>query len=177
MRKSIRLMSIVCLLLATLQLSAQPRSITGVVLDEDKSPLGGVTITNIQTNKSTVTNDAGSFTIAGETGQTLLLSFVGFVSTRVAITSSGNVSVSLNRSASNQLADVVVVAMDLKRNARELGYSVQKVSGAEIAETQRENFFKQLTGPCRWCYDYFVKRYCRRFFKHCSKRLQLSFTE
>jgi TonB-linked SusC/RagA family outer membrane protein len=40
----------------------------------------------------------------------------------------------------------VVVAMDIKRNPRELGYSVQTVKGADIAGTQRENFVNSLQG-------------------------------
>ncbi|HEY6504777.1 MAG TPA: SusC/RagA family TonB-linked outer membrane protein, partial [Chitinophagaceae bacterium] len=44
------------------------------------------------------------------------------------------------------LGEVVVTAMDIKRNSRELGYSAQKVGGKEIAETQRENFLNSLQG-------------------------------
>ena len=44
------------------------------------------------------------------------------------------------------MGEVVVTAMDIKRNPRELGYSVQKVGGAEIQETQRENFLNSLQG-------------------------------
>jgi TonB-linked SusC/RagA family outer membrane protein len=40
----------------------------------------------------------------------------------------------------------VVVAMDIKRNPRELGYSVQTVKGADIQQTQRENFVTGLQG-------------------------------
>jgi TonB-dependent SusC/RagA subfamily outer membrane receptor len=40
----------------------------------------------------------------------------------------------------------VVVAMDIKRKPRELGYSTQSVKGKEIAETQRDNFLNSLQG-------------------------------
>ncbi|MFZ8518350.1 TonB-dependent receptor plug domain-containing protein, partial [Staphylococcus aureus] len=44
------------------------------------------------------------------------------------------------------LDDVVVVAMDQKRKPRELGYSTQSVKGAEIQESQRDNFINSLQG-------------------------------
>jgi TonB-dependent SusC/RagA subfamily outer membrane receptor len=36
--------------------------------------------------------------------------------------------------------------MDIKRNPRELGYSVQSVKGSDIQQTQRENFVNSLQG-------------------------------
>src|SRR5690606_27103491 len=50
------------------------------------------------------------------------------------------------KASEGTLGEVVVTAMDIKRNPRELGYSVQKVSGDDIQETQRENFLNSLQG-------------------------------
>src|SRR4029078_2825638 len=46
----------------------------------------------------------------------------------------------------NTIGEVVVTAMDIKRNSRSLGYSAQSIAGKEIAETQRENFVNSLQG-------------------------------
>jgi len=54
------------------------------------------------------------------------------------------VGVSL-KAAEGTLGEVVVQAMDIKESKR-LGYSVQTVKGADIAETQRENFVNSLEG-------------------------------
>src|SRR4030095_1859772 len=54
-------------------------------------------------------------------------------------------SISLKQS-DNTLGEVVVTAMDIKRNPRSLGYSAQKLAGTEIQQTQRENFLNSLQG-------------------------------
>lgn len=145
MSKAYRLFSITCMLFLTIQMYAQERTITGVVIsDDDRSPLQGVTVTNIQTNKGTFTAINGSYSIKATAGQVLLITFVGYTSERITVRSSNSYNASL-KSSSTQLQEVTV-AMDIKRNPRELGYSVQKVAGKEIQETQRENFVNSLQG-------------------------------
>jgi TonB-linked SusC/RagA family outer membrane protein len=70
---------------------------------------------------------------------------VGYETTDVKVGSGDVIGLSL-KTADNTLGEVVVTAMDIKRNPRELGYSVQKVSGSEVQETQRENFLNSLAG-------------------------------
>lgn len=133
------------MLFLTIQMYAQERTVTGVVIsDDDRSPLQGVTVTNTQTNKSTFTAINGSYSIKATAGQVLLITFVGYTSGRITVGSNNIYNASL-KSSSTQLQEVTV-AMDIKRNPRELGYSVQKVTGKEIQETQRENFVNSLQG-------------------------------
>ena len=123
---------------------AQSKTISGRVLGDDNTPLTGVTIRVKGTNRSTQTNASGTYTITAQTGDVLQVSYVGYDAREVTVGSATDLNVSLSR-ADNTLGEVVV-AMDIKRNPKELGYSVQKVSGAEIAETQRENFVNSLQG-------------------------------
>ena len=44
------------------------------------------------------------------------------------------------------MEEVVVVAMDTRKTAKEIPYSVQSVSGKEIQESQRESFVNGLQG-------------------------------
>jgi TonB-linked SusC/RagA family outer membrane protein len=134
-------------LLITLSTFAQERRITGTILSEDDNrPLAGVTVTNRQTNRTVQTDVNGNYSIGAQTGQQLVFSFVGY--------GTHTVTVGANQSSVNykmiqeekQLEQVVVTAMDIKRNPKELGYSVQSVKGAELAETQRENFLNSLQG-------------------------------
>lgn len=121
---------------------AQTGKITGTVLSADKTPLEGVTITNKSTGKHTVTNATGSFTIDAAPGQLLVFSYVGLGEQEMPASSKMTVTMA---GASREL-EQVVVAMDIRRNPRELGYSVQKVTGKEIKESQRENFLNSLQG-------------------------------
>lgn len=142
--------SFVALLLLMLLLPpaimAQERTVTGTVLSDDsKSPMQGVTIRVKGTKRFVQTDVNGKFTIKLNPGETLQLSYVGYEGIDVKPGEGNTVAVSLKPSDS-AMGEVVVTAMDIKRNPRELGYSVQKVGGQEIQETQRENFLNSLQG-------------------------------
>ncbi|MBI5371397.1 MAG: SusC/RagA family TonB-linked outer membrane protein [Sphingobacteriales bacterium] len=136
----------VMLLLLPQAMQAQERTVTGTIVSEDnKTALAGVTVRVKGTRKITQTDANGKFTIKVGPGETLLVTYVGYVTTEVKPGESGTVGISM-KTADNMMGEVVVTAMDIKRNPRELGYSVQKVSGADVAETQRENFLNGLGG-------------------------------
>jgi TonB-linked SusC/RagA family outer membrane protein len=127
-------------------LYAQDRTVTGTVLSDDsKTALTGVTIRVKGTRRITQTDANGKFSIKVNTGEILQISSVGYETTDVKVGSGDVIGMSL-KTADNTLGEVVVTAMDIKRNPRELGYSVQKVSGSEVQETQRENFLNSLAG-------------------------------
>ncbi|MCP9751414.1 SusC/RagA family TonB-linked outer membrane protein [Ferruginibacter sp. HRS2-29] len=118
--------------------------VSGIVTGENNSPLSGITVSVKGSSKATKTNESGAYTINASPGQTLVFSSVGF-GTREAKVGSGAVNISLSR-VNQQMEEVVVVAMDQKRNPKELGFSNQTVTGKEVAETQRENFLNGLQG-------------------------------
>ena len=134
------------LLVLPITVSAQDRTISGTILSEDtKAPLAGVTVKVKGTRRITQTDANGKFSLRVSLGETLQLSSVGYVTADLKVGNTDNIGISL-KTADNTLGEVVVTAMDIKRNPRELGYSVQKVSGSEVQETQRENFLNSLQG-------------------------------
>lgn len=135
------------LLLLLLQSSlsfAQERTITGRITSEDNVPLVGVTVTNTTTNKKATTNQTGEFRIQGQKGQKLTFTYVGFETQTITVGDAAVINIRL-KDQGGQLEEVTV-AMDLKRNPRELGFANQKVAGTEVQETQRENFLNSLQG-------------------------------
>ncbi len=59
---------------------AQGKTVSGTVLsDDDGTPMIGVTVSNLSSNKKTQTNSAGYFSIEAENGQKIIFSFVGYV--------------------------------------------------------------------------------------------------
>ena len=125
---------------------AQSVTVTGTVTStSDNSPLTGVTIRVKGTNRSTLTNTSGFYSIVANRGEVLQISYVGHTTTEVTVGSQPNINVRLT--ATNEaMQEVVVTAMDIRRNPRELGYSTQSVKGSEIQESQRENFVNGLQG-------------------------------
>jgi TonB-linked SusC/RagA family outer membrane protein len=117
--------------------------VSGTVRDAANRPLEGVTVRNGATSLGR-TNAQGQFTVKARKGQTISFSFVGYQMKSVIVSDNATYNIQMSEE-SNQLEDVVV-AMDIKRNPRELGFSVQKIGGTDVAETQRENFLNGLEG-------------------------------
>ncbi len=146
MRKLASLMKVVVLLLLIFSLPSygQSQTVSGTIKDADKNtPLPGVTVKLVGTTTAAQTNDKGAFTIKANKGQVLQISYIGFETQRVTITGA-TVDVALKSSVVE--LDEVVVAMDIKRKKRDLGYSTQEVKGDDLKETQRENFVNGLQG-------------------------------
>lgn len=133
------------LLLLPQAIQAQERTVTGtIVSDDNKSPLAGVTVKVKGTQRIVQTDANGKFSIRMKPGETLQITYVGFQSYEVKPTGD-SVGISL-KTAENTMEEVIVTALDQKRNPRELGFSAQGVTGAEVAETQRENFLNGMAG-------------------------------
>ena len=124
---------------------AQETNVSGVVLSsQKKQPLEGATVKVVGTNSSTTTTATGSYIIKAKNGDVLEFSYVGYGIQRITFRGQP-ISVTLQNTGATEL-DEVVVAMDLKRPNRELGFSAQKVAGADLQQTQRENFLNSLQG-------------------------------
>lgn len=133
-----------CLLIA-LPLLSQEKTITGRVLDDNNQPLAGVTIKVRGTTRMVQTDANGAFSITVKKGEVLELSHIGHEKLTYRVGDANTVALNM-KSTETVMGEVVVTAMDIKRNPRELGYSVQKVGGKDIAESQRENFLNSLQG-------------------------------
>ncbi len=134
-------------LLFDLSAFAQQRQISGIIMAEDGNrPLQGVTVQNRQTNQRTQTNSVGSYTIAAQPGQQLVFSFVGYASHTVTVgADQSNISFLL-QPEERQMDQVVVTALGINRSKRSLGYAASDVKGADLAQTQRDNFINGLAG-------------------------------
>lgn len=124
---------------------AQSKTITGQVNGEGGRPLPGVTVTVKGTNTITATNPEGRYSITASQGQTLVFSSVNYSPREVKVGAGNTINAEMELSQT-QLDEVVVTAMDQRRNPKELGYSVQSVKGNEIKESQRDNILNGLQG-------------------------------
>lgn len=147
MRKNARFTAVLLLLLFTIFHSlAQTGSITGTVTSAtDGAPLEGVTISNKTTNKRTISDGAGRFTIVATPGETLLFTFVGYTTHEHVVKGTGSLNIKMAGDGKG-LGDVIVTAYGVKQNKRSLAYQAQEIAGSDISETRRENFFNALAG-------------------------------
>jgi TonB-linked SusC/RagA family outer membrane protein len=145
MRKLVTALFVLLLLQLSQTTFAQERTITGVVLSSDNTPVDGASVLLKGKKEGTNTNPEGKFSIRAATGDVLVISAVGFSSREVKVGSSAGLSITLQR-AKGQLEEVVVTAMDIKRSARSLPYSTQQIGGDDLKESQRENFLNGIQG-------------------------------
>jgi len=146
MRKFLRLLLFVVTLCGWLPGFAQDRVITGTVKDpKDNSPLISASVTNKRTKKSVSTDEQGHYSLQASPGDVIVISHVGRKTIQLTVGNATTYSSGMEQ-LSADMGEAVVTAMDIKRNPRELGYSVQTVTGKAIAETQRENFVNALQG-------------------------------
>ncbi|MEJ7829699.1 MAG: SusC/RagA family TonB-linked outer membrane protein, partial [Segetibacter sp.] len=122
------------------------QNVTGtIVAEEDNSPLQGVTVTNRTTNKKTLTNNAGYFSISAESGNILILTYVGYSRQEITVGADRTLNIKLTASQ-NQLGEVIVTAYGMRQNKNTLTYQAITVEGEEIASTKRDNFINSLAG-------------------------------
>ncbi|WP_427874989.1 YfbK domain-containing protein [Flavobacterium sp. MMS24-S5] len=106
--KSLKLISSAIAMLICFVSMAQERTITGIISDETKQPLPGVTVINQTTKANTYTNFDGQYSIQAKTGDMLVFSFIGYKSQSQKIQNSNIINIKLL--PDNQtLSEVVVV--------------------------------------------------------------------
>ena len=139
------LMVLMGMFLSALPAFAQEKTVTGKVTDETGAPLPSVSVVVKGTNTRAITNGAGNFSIAAAPGQVLVFRFIGTRSAERTVGAENTIIVQLRRAAV-ALNSIVVTALGQTTAARELGTAQQTVTGAAVAQTQRENFINALQG-------------------------------
>jgi len=106
--KSLKLISSAIAMLVCFVTMAQQRTITGIVSDETKQPLPGVTIYNHTSKANATTNFDGQYSIQAQKGDLLVFSFIGYDTQRQKIQDSNTINIQM-RAANQTLSEVVVV--------------------------------------------------------------------
>ncbi|HWZ04863.1 MAG TPA: SusC/RagA family TonB-linked outer membrane protein [Mucilaginibacter sp.] len=100
---------------------AQSRQITGTVIDNDGKPMGFVTVSVVETQKATATDEKGYFKIAVENGQMLKFTYVGVKSIIVPITAATQTLSIQFKDTQSALNEVIVTGYTTERKKDLLG--------------------------------------------------------
>lgn len=127
-------------------ISAQTRTVTGVVTSSDGEPIVGASVLVEGTSLGAQTDLEGRFSIKNvpSDAKSLRVSYVGMTSREVAIIP-GEIKIVLSLN-SEMLEEVVVTAMGISRSEKSLGYSATQVGAAEIEKAQTTNVMTALQG-------------------------------
>ena len=122
----------------------QIRQITGAVKDNKGDPVPFASIKLKNSNVGTAADAAGKFTISASEGDTLEISAASFGTTQVPVGPTNTLDIILE--AQDNLQEVVVTALGIRRNKNDLPYAAQQVKGDEIVKTRSNNFANALAG-------------------------------
>lgn len=147
MNKKIHCFLMFAALLFIQGIMAQSATVSGIVTDATTgSPLPGVNVVEKGTSNGTSTDFDGNYSITvSSNSATLVFSSLGFLSKEVAVGGQTTLNVSLTEDA-EQLGEVVVTALGIKRERKSLGYSVQEIEGTSVADAREPNMVNALSG-------------------------------
>ncbi len=119
--------------------------ISGTVTDSTGMPLPGVTLRVKGTTSGTLTDENGHFSLQVPDSAVLEISYVGYQTKTVHVNGQSTLNITLF-SSSSALDEVVVTALGIKRQDRELGYATQKIEGEELQTVKGIDVGTSLTG-------------------------------
>lgn len=143
--KKISLLILLNIIICGLFAQNNSSEVNGRITDQSGSPLIGVTIVQKdKSNSGTISDTKGSYRILTEKGATLIFSYVGYESQSVRVGESNTLNVQLKES-STYLNEVVITSLNIPREKKALGYSVQGVSN-EAFQSRPTNALSVLSG-------------------------------
>ena len=121
--------------------------VTGKVTSiADNTAIPGVTIQIKGTQKGTLTNSDGTYSIeVSASDAVLIFSFIGFEAIEVPVNGRKLIDVGMSENI-KALDEVVVTALGITRKQKSLGYSVGKVNGDALVRVTQENAINSLAG-------------------------------
>jgi len=121
------------------------RRVSGNVSDSKGVPIIGATVMVKDSKVGTITNYDGDFSLDAEANETLVVSYIGYVSKELKINGQSRLNVKLEENV-KALSEVVVTALGIKREQKALGYAVQAVEGDLLQTVKGVDMATSLTG-------------------------------
>ncbi len=124
---------------------SQTRQITGRVINENGDPVPLASVIVKGDNTGVAADETGRFSIS-VTGSNpvLVISSVGFQNQEIRAGNTNNLSVVLQ--GTEELSEVVVTALGIRREKKALGYSAQEIKGDELIASRQTNIVNALRG-------------------------------
>ena len=137
-----KLIAIMLLLLVSLSITAQEINVSGTVVDTTGEPVIGATVMQKGSTNGTVTDIEGNFKIAVNSGATLVVTYIGYVTQEVAAADGMRVVI---KEDAQGLQEVVVTGYTTQRKS-DLTGAVSVVDVDELQKQNENNPIKALQG-------------------------------
>lgn len=123
------------------------RTVTGRVTDAAGNPIPNASVLVQNTQTGTVTKDDGTFSLTvPANGRNLVVSAVGMTAQTLPIGSQSAYSVSLQAGTQQNLQEVVISSLGVRRDKKTLGYSATTVGADELTQARASNITNALAG-------------------------------
>ncbi len=139
------LLLVVFLGLTAIPALAQTKTITGRVRDDAGNPVSGASVREKSSQRGVATDAQGRFKLTVKPGATLVISAIGIEAREVNTSDESNYEVQV-KTTQNSLNEVVVTALGIRREKRELTYSTQQVSGETLLASKEPGVLNALDG-------------------------------
>lgn len=121
-------------------------TLRGKVLDENNIPLPGASVIVKGSSTGTAADFDGNFEIEiPSDNQILIISYIGYVTSEFNATGKTSATISLQLD-SEQLDEVVVTALGIKRAKKSLGYASQELKGDAVSSSREPNLLNGISG-------------------------------
>ncbi|WP_299252299.1 SusC/RagA family TonB-linked outer membrane protein [uncultured Aquimarina sp.] len=135
---------IILFLIFSTTLFAQ-RQITGVVIDPYGSPIPGVNITVLNSDRGVTTNFDGIYSIKAGKGEVLQFSYIGYKIQTISIIDQNVINITLLEDT-DELEEVIVTSLGIKKEKRVLGYAATELKSEDINQVKATNVINSLSG-------------------------------
>nr|WP_304516536.1 SusC/RagA family TonB-linked outer membrane protein [Cecembia rubra] len=119
--------------------------IRGKVSSASGETIPGVAISVLGTTLGTVTDIDGNYRISVPEGSTLVFSYIGYATQRIAIGNRTVIDVILEQET-QALEEVVIAALGIQKTSRSIGYSATNVGSDDVTINRTPNFMNALQG-------------------------------
>ncbi len=131
-------LSLLFLLFCVFSVAQNTKTIKGTVVSTTGEPLVGVTVQQVGTNNGALTDVNGMFTLNAPMNSTLRISYVGYVTKELKVTSEANLLKIILKDDNKLLDEVVVVGYGVQKKKLVTGATVQ-VKGEDIEKLNTVN--------------------------------------
>ncbi|RXM42236.1 SusC/RagA family TonB-linked outer membrane protein [Flavobacterium sp. YO64] len=123
--------------------SAQNKTISGVITDNANLPIPSVIVKEKGTKQETLTDENGAFKISVKEGATIIISSIGFKTTELKAVDGMEVKLA---SATNELEGVTVTALGQTKKNKAIGYATSIIKADAITKTASPTIANSLYG-------------------------------
>ena len=121
------------------------KTIMGVVMDTNGLPVIGANVVEKGTTNGVITDLDGNFSLEISINASLEISYIGYLSQTIKVGNNTQLQVTLHEDTQN-LDEIVVTALGIKRDKKALGYSTQDLKAEELLESRTSSLANTLVG-------------------------------